>query len=118
MIICKDFETIITSNGFVINSKKTRMAKYFQHQEVTGITVNKKMNVNKKMLRSVRSMLHAWEKFDYEAAETEHFTRYAKKHYNPEYARPLTGSLVKRGHEVTLYALGDSKTVARLKSFF
>ena len=30
----------------------------------------------------------------------------------------LTESLVKRGHEVTLYASGDSKTVARLKSFF
>ena len=30
----------------------------------------------------------------------------------------LTESLVKRGHEVTLYAPGDSKTVARLKSFF
>ncbi|MBU1121209.1 MAG: glycosyltransferase family 4 protein [Candidatus Omnitrophota bacterium] len=30
----------------------------------------------------------------------------------------LTESLVKRGHEVTLYAPGDSKTGARLKSFF
>lgn len=30
----------------------------------------------------------------------------------------LTESLVKRGHEVTLYASGDSKTGARLKSFF
>ena len=30
----------------------------------------------------------------------------------------LTESLVKRGHEVTLYASGDSKTSAELKSFF
>jgi len=30
----------------------------------------------------------------------------------------LTESLVKRGHEVTLYASGDSETGARLKSFF
>ena len=30
----------------------------------------------------------------------------------------LTESLVKRGHEVTLYAPGDSKTGAKLKSFF
>ncbi len=30
----------------------------------------------------------------------------------------LTESLVKRGHEVTLYASGDSRTGARLKSFF
>ena len=30
----------------------------------------------------------------------------------------LTESLVKRGHEVTLYASGDSKTVATLKSLF
>ena len=30
----------------------------------------------------------------------------------------LTESLVKRGHEVTLYASGDSKTSARLKSLF
>ncbi|MFH1362160.1 MAG: glycosyltransferase family 4 protein [bacterium] len=30
----------------------------------------------------------------------------------------LTESLVKRGHEVALYASGDSKTGARLKSFF
>ena len=30
----------------------------------------------------------------------------------------LTESLVKRGHEVTLYAPGDSKTKAKLRSFF
>ena len=30
----------------------------------------------------------------------------------------LTESLVKRGHDVTLYAPGDSKTKAKLRSFF
>ena len=38
----------ITRAGFAINSKKTRVQYKDSHQEVTGIVVNKKLNVDRK----------------------------------------------------------------------
>lgn len=86
---------IIIANGFEINSRKTRLANHLQHQEVTGLTVNRKLNVNKKMLRSVKSMLHAWEKYNYEFAALEHFDKYSKKFYNPEFSGPSFKKILK-----------------------
>lgn len=52
---------IIQKNGFTINYDKVRFQKYNQHQEVTGIVVNQKLNVNRKYIRKIRAMLHSIE---------------------------------------------------------
>ncbi len=59
----------ITGNGFVINERKTRVLTKNDRQEVCGITVNKRLNPNRRLLREVRGTLHAWHKFGRDQAE-------------------------------------------------
>lgn len=44
--------------GFQINSKKTRLLYKSSRQEVTGLTVNKKVNVNRQFSKATRAMAH------------------------------------------------------------
>lgn len=52
---------IISRNGFKINKSKVRLQKSNQHQEVTGIVVNNKLNVDRRYIRKIRAMLHSIE---------------------------------------------------------
>lgn len=47
------------SNGFRINEKKTKLSKKMFRQEVTGIIVNEKLNVNKDYIKKLRAMLYS-----------------------------------------------------------
>ncbi|EUJ44212.1 reverse transcriptase family protein, partial [Listeria fleischmannii] len=48
----------IEKAGFKINCKKTRLQFKDSHQEVTGLTVNKKVNVKRFYYRQTRAMAH------------------------------------------------------------
>ena len=54
----EELSTIIISNHFTINPKKTRLNLNHRKQTVTGITVNNKVNVDRKTLKMVRAMLY------------------------------------------------------------
>ncbi|GIO28271.1 hypothetical protein J43TS3_28820 [Ornithinibacillus bavariensis] len=60
--LSKEINNIIKKNGFLINDSKTRLSSKYERQIVTGITVNKKLNVNRRYIRRVRSILHCIEK--------------------------------------------------------
>lgn len=64
--------SIINDNGFKVNEKKIRLQSRESHQEVTGLTTNLFPNVDRKYVRQVRAMLHAWAKFGLEAVEKEY----------------------------------------------
>lgn len=53
-----ELEQIIKSAGFVINSNKTRMQYLNSRQEVTGLVVNKKVNIKSEYRHTVRAMVH------------------------------------------------------------
>lgn len=53
--------SIIKEEGFTVNADKTRLNTNRQRQEVTGIIVNKKLNINRTYLKKVRTILHNWE---------------------------------------------------------
>jgi len=55
----KELVWIIQQNGFKINEKKTRLQTKYDHQEVTGIVVNEKLNVDRRYIRRIRAMLHS-----------------------------------------------------------
>lgn len=55
--ILKYSENIITEEGFKINSNKTKVLRKNTRQEVTGIVINQKMNVNRKTLKNFRATL-------------------------------------------------------------
>jgi RNA-directed DNA polymerase len=63
---------VIASNGFTINHRKVRFSDRGRRQEVTGLVVNKRLNVRRRYIREVRAMLHAWEKFGFAAAQSAH----------------------------------------------
>ena len=86
----------VESNGFQINEKKTNLQTPDMRQEVTGLIVNKFVNVRRKLVRQVRAMLHAWEKFGLSAAESEHHTKYLSLQEGangPEYRNVVRGKI-------------------------
>lgn len=49
---------LVKHSGFEINSKKTRMQYRCSRQEVTGLVVNKKVNIRREYRHNVRAMAH------------------------------------------------------------
>ncbi|MEM8778249.1 MAG: retron St85 family RNA-directed DNA polymerase [Cyanobacteria bacterium P01_G01_bin.49] len=56
--ILKNTNSIVQHEGFQINQKKTRILRKSRQQEVTGIVVNDKLNIDRKTLRRFRATLH------------------------------------------------------------
>lgn len=70
---------IIEDAGFVLNEEKTRYSTAQGRVCVTGLVVNKKVNVPRFYIRRVRAILHSWEKFGIEQAAEEHFAKFSPK---------------------------------------
>ncbi|MGB7416271.1 MAG: retron Ec67 family RNA-directed DNA polymerase/endonuclease, partial [Thermosynechococcaceae cyanobacterium] len=49
---------LVKHSGFDINPKKTRMQYHFSRQEVTGLVVNRKVNIRREYRHNVRAMAH------------------------------------------------------------
>jgi hypothetical protein len=62
----RDFEdrvcSIISEEGFEVNESKTKQMWPYHRQVVTGIIVNKKINVNRSYIRNLRAILYNCEK--------------------------------------------------------
>jgi len=80
---------IIIGNWFTVNNTKVKLRRYDTRQEVTGLTVNKKVNVRRRYTKQIRAMLHSWEKYGFEHAQTEYIARHhVRKHRNPSKDNP------------------------------
>lgn len=79
VIIGDQLHSIIQSNGFEINSNKIRLHRKDTRQQVTGLVVNKKVNLNRTYIRQVRAMLHAWEKYGLKEAQKEYNEKYSRQ---------------------------------------
>lgn len=55
------FAEIIKKSRFIINDSKTRLRGKHEHQSVTGIKVNQKLNVSRSYIRYIRALLHSLE---------------------------------------------------------
>ena len=75
-----ELKALILENGFEINERKNRLQPYSKRQEVTGLTVNVFPNVRRDYVREIRGMLHAWQRYGYDAAEMTYREKYAGKH--------------------------------------
>lgn len=65
--------------GLQINPNKTRMQTWNQCQEVTGLKVNKKVNINTHYVKQLRLWLHYWEVFGVERAQKYFAKQYIKE---------------------------------------
>lgn len=73
-------QIICENNKFSINSNKIRLRDTRSRQEVTGLTVNKFPNVNRKYIRQIRAMMHDWDINGLDAAQEKYRTKYHSKH--------------------------------------
>lgn len=73
--MCNLMKEIINEEGYASNAKKERLQTKKGKQEVTGLTVNEKVNVNRTYIRNLRAMLHNWTSKGYQKASAD-FARY------------------------------------------
>lgn len=74
-----EIKRIIEDQGFKMNDKKTRLLRDGARQEVTGLTVNNKVNVSRKYLSDLRWILRVWEKEGYAKAYSKFYPKYKKE---------------------------------------
>jgi RNA-directed DNA polymerase len=72
----REFKRIIESQNFQFNSKKTRLQKRGYRQEVTGLTVNDKVNTSNSYVKQLRMWLYYWERYGYEKASSYFIPNY------------------------------------------
>ncbi len=85
LILSQELRNIIETNGFKINENKTRYAFRNNRQKVTGLVVNEFPNLDRKYVRNIRAMIHAWEKYGIENAATEYFEKHKKTEVPNDY---------------------------------
>jgi len=73
-ILSDNMLKILKKNNFQLNKEKIRFQESESRQVVTGLTVNKKVNVNRMYIKKVRAILHSIEKFGVEKAMLQHFS--------------------------------------------
>jgi RNA-directed DNA polymerase len=66
---------------FTLSYPKTRVKKFTQQQKVTGVVVNKKVNVDRKWIKKLRAMLYDLEKNGLEKAAHNHFKVLHKENF-------------------------------------
>ncbi|MGK7379472.1 reverse transcriptase domain-containing protein [Planococcus sp. 1R117A] len=62
LVLGSVLSNLISSNGFNINNSKTRISRKNKAQYVTGIKINTKLNVNRKYVKKIRTILNNIEK--------------------------------------------------------
>lgn len=75
----QELESILKIERFQLNTEKTRIQGRAYRQEVTGLTVNEKINVNRQFLRSYRTLLHLYNTKGPKAAKSYLLKRKAVK---------------------------------------
>ncbi len=73
-----EVKRIIEEQGFNMNDEKTRLLRDGERQEVTGLTVNKCVNVARKYVRDLRCIIHVWEKEGYAKAYSYFYPIYKR----------------------------------------
>lgn len=64
----KEIQRIVLEQGFHIKESKTRLQKKGFRQEVTGLLVNEKVNVQQRYVKQLRMWLYYWERYGYDRA--------------------------------------------------
>ena len=79
VILSDALTNVIKDNGFKINASKTRLLSRSDRQDVTGLTVNRFVNVERRYIRNIRGALHAWRKYGYSQAQSKFRETYCRK---------------------------------------
>lgn len=78
-----ELSKVISDNGFSLNEAKVRLFDKSKRQIVTGIVVNKKLNIRREYVNQIRGMLHSWEKYGLKSTEERFYSEFDKKNRPP-----------------------------------
>jgi RNA-directed DNA polymerase len=92
------FMGIINGHGFQINPKKFQLRSNSSRQEVTGLVVNKKVNVSREYFRSLRGAIHAIEEYGYKKAEQKYESDYSRSNWSTSLEENVIGRLAHLGN--------------------
>jgi hypothetical protein len=96
-LVGEPLRSTIERNGFRINVSKVRLQNKGVRQVVTGLTVNKRVNVPRRVVRQIRAMLHAWRKFGLDRAQATYQTSFGIQKARNPLAQPARFENVVRG---------------------
>lgn len=116
-----ELRKIIEGQNFKINDSKTRIQVFGSHQEVTGLTVGEKVNVSKQYVRSIRSLLHIWERYGYDEAYKKYWNLYLRKKLtrkNQDFVPPIEAYLTGKLNYLKMVKGTDDSTYIRLNNLF
>ena len=94
----EELHRIIKDQKLEINPSKTRLQQKGYKQEVTGLIVNNKVNVNSRYIKQLRNWLYLWKKYGYVKAEQKfnqdyNFDKGHTKNGIPVFENVLMGKL-------------------------
>ena len=98
-----EIKRLIEEQGFKMNEKKTRLLRDGVRQEVTGLTVNQRVNVTRKYVHGIRWILHCWEKDGYGKAYALFYDYYKR-----------TKGYIKKGEPVMENVIGGKLNYMRM----
>ena len=78
--LAQQVKTIVERYGFRLNEEKTHLQRRGRRQEVTGLMVTEKVNVSRRYVREIRSLLYIWERYGYEDACKAAWKSYKLQH--------------------------------------
>lgn len=89
----KKIRQAIVKYGFEVNESKFRIRKNGRRQEVTGLTVNKILNVRRSYLKNIRAILHNWEKLGADYIVDGYWEKYDKSRSAKCFVHSLRGKI-------------------------
>ncbi len=90
----KEVERIVTDQKFIIKSAKTRLQKQGYRQEVTGLLVNKNVNVQQRYIKELRMWLYYWERYGYDRAYEFFLPRYKAEKGHVKKGKPNLANVI------------------------
>lgn len=91
----KEINRIITEQNFHIKESKTRLQKVGYRQEVTGLLVNDRVNVQKRYIKQLRMWLYYWERYGYPKTYTFFLKNYLSEKGNVKKGKPDMESVIR-----------------------
>jgi RNA-directed DNA polymerase len=79
-----EISSLISDYKLQVNPQKIYCKKNHRKQLVTGVVVNTKVNIDRKMLKKIRAMLHTWKTKGLDHAVNIHYKKTKKLPSNPK----------------------------------
>jgi len=115
-----ELKRIIKTQSLSINPKKTRLQSKLERQEVTGLTVNEKVNVTRKYLKDVRMYIYYCEQYGIEKATYLYEKDYREHKSELMYEKPPAIDLFLKGklNYLSMVKGKDDPTYFKLENRF